>query len=464
MVKTPRTRHSKASREPVTIDLEAEAVERNADEAVAVKAEEAASAEGETGAADREGARTADTAPEEPVNTGETETAGATQATPEGEAPSEPQREEPTRPRRAGVAALAVIAGLVGGAAGAGGVWFVERYSPENTAPDPALESLRQQVQALDSALARLLEERASAQASNPPADQALAPAVDELRQRVTAMESQIVGLNESVKALQEVPRLAPGAAALVPIEQRLTDVEDRLADLAQIAGQAEGSAELSGRLAAAEERITGSEQAAQEARQSATANAQRLDEIISRLTALEERVERQDEGPRLALIVAASALRSAVERGEPFAGELETYTALAPNPAAVEPLTRYADTGVPTDAELVAAASDAASRIVSATTALPPDAGFLDRLMASARSAVKVRPVGEVEGETPEAIAARMEAAVQRGDHAAAIAEYDSLPAAAKEAASDFAEKLRARIAAEEVLENALSDALNPA
>src|SRR5690606_25874988 len=135
-----------------------------------------------------------------------------------------------------------------------------------------------------------------------------------------------------------------------------------------------------------------------------------------------------------------------------------------APDPAAVEPLTRYADTGVPTDAEQVAAASDAASRIVSATTALPPDAGFLDRLMASARSAVKVRPVGEVEGETPAPIAARMEAAAQRGDHAAAIAEYASVAAAAKEASSDFAKKLRARIAAEGVLENALSDALNPA
>ncbi|MFS8572456.1 MAG: hypothetical protein LOD85_05445, partial [Clostridia bacterium] len=150
--------------------------------------------------------------------------------------------------------------------------------------------------------------------------------------------------------------------------------------ELAEIAGQAEGGGEeLSGRLAAAEERLAGLVQAARGAQQSTAANAQRLDEINASLTALKGRVESQDEGPRLALIVAASALRSAVERGEPFAGELETYTALASDPAAVEPLTRYAETGIPTDSELAASASDAASRIVTATTALPPDASFLD-------------------------------------------------------------------------------------
>lgn len=466
MVKTPRTRHSKARREPVTIDLEAEAVKRDADAAAEVEAEDAAPVEGETGAAVREDAQTAQTAPEEPVQAGENERSGSEQASPEGESPAGPEREEPSRPRRAGVAALAVIAGLVGGAAGAGGAWFAERYFAENAVgPDPVVEELRQQVRALDNAFARLLEERASGQAPESPADQALAPAVDELRQRITEMESRVGALGESVTALEEAPRSASGGAALVPIEQRLTDVEDRLAELAEIAGQAEGGGEeLSGRLAAAEERLAGLVQAARGAQQSTAANAQRLDEINASLTALKGRVESQDEGPRLALIVAASALRSAVERGEPFAGELETYTALASDPAAVEPLTRYAETGIPTDSELAASASDAASRIVTATTALPPDASFLDRLVASARSAVKVRPVGEVEGETPEAIAARMEAAVQRGDHVAAIAQYDSLPAVAKEAASDFAEKLRARIAADEVLENALSDALNPA
>jgi hypothetical protein len=65
--------------------------------------------------------------------------------------------------------------------------------------------------------------------------------------------------------------------------------------------------------------------------------------------------------------------------------------------------------------------------------------------------------------GDTPEAIAARMEAAVQRGDYAQASAEFEALPPEAQQAAGDFGEKLRARQAANEVLEKALSGALNP-
>ncbi|WP_244423452.1 hypothetical protein [Nitratireductor aquibiodomus] len=53
---------------------------------------------------------------------------------------------------------------------------------------------------------------------------------------------------------------------------------------------------------------------------------------------------------------------------------------------------------------------------------------------MASARSLVVVRPVGSVEGDGPDAIAARMEAAVVANDYEKALAEYETLPEAGKE------------------------------
>ncbi len=49
-------------------------------------------------------------------------------------------------------------------------------------------------------------------------------------------------------------------------------------------------------------------------------------------------------------------------------------------------------------------------------------------------------------------------------GNYEKALAEYESLPPEAKERASAFAEKLRARQAADEILEDALSSALKPA
>ena len=77
---------------------------------------------------------------------------------------------------------------------------------------------------------------------------------------------------------------------------------------------------------------------------------------------------------------------------------------------------------------------------------------------MASARSLVKVRPVGNVEGETPEAIVARVENKLQNGDLKGAALEWETLPEAGKQPSSDFATKLKNRIEAEERVASALS------
>jgi hypothetical protein len=101
------------------------------------------------------------------------------------------------------------------------------------------------------------------------------------------------------------------------------------------------------------------------------------------------------------------------VERGTPYASELETYTAIAPEgeAEALAPLEANANSGVPSRAALAAEAPEVASRIVAATTRQAGDGGggIIDNLMASARSLVVVRPVGSVEGDGPDAIAARM-------------------------------------------------------
>ena len=120
----------------------------------------------------------------------------------------------------------------------------------------------------------------------------------------------------------------------------------------------------------------------------------------------------------------------------------------------------------MPSRATLAAEAPAVASSIVAAVTREAGDGGggIIDNLMASARSLVVVRPVGSVEGEDPDAIAARMEAAVVANDYAKALAEYETLPEAGKQAAADFANKLQARQAADQILNKALADALKGA
>ena len=89
------------------------------------------------------------------------------------------------------------------------------------------------------------------------------------------------------------------------------------------------------------------------------------------------------------------------------------------------------------------------------------PNAGILDRLTSSGMGLVQVRPIGMVEGEDVPAIAARLDAAVQAGDYERALTEYDTLPAEAKAAGQAFIEKVRARLAADSLVDEALATAL---
>ena len=72
--------------------------------------------------------------------------------------------------------------------------------------------------------------------------------------------------------------------------------------------------------------------------------------------------------------------------------------------------------------------------------------------------------PVGVVEGEGTAAVVARLEAAVEAGNYEAALAEYETLPQAAKDAGSDFIAMVRARRSADMLIEQALSAALDQA
>lgn len=51
----------------------------------------------------------------------------------------------------------------------------------------------------------------------------------------------------------------------------------------------------------------------------------------------------------------------------------------------------------------------------------------------------MKVRPVGNIEGETPDAMIARMENKLRNGDLQGSALEWNGLPEAAKTASADY-------------------------
>ncbi|MGO4838829.1 COG4223 family protein, partial [Rhizobiaceae sp. 2RAB30] len=178
-----------------------------------------------------------------------------------------------------------------------------------------------------------------------------------------------------------------------------------------------------------------------------------RLATVEQSIAGLSQKVEAQADQPRIALAIAASGLKGAVERGGAFSSELETFAAVAPNAPELPELRTLAEKGVPSRVDLVAAAPTAVAAMIDASRVIDVNAGFLDRLMTSAESLVKVRPVGVVEGEGVPEKSARMEAALKDGDLAKALAEYVTIPESAKAAGAPFADNMRNRLQVEQLV-----------
>ncbi|WP_420960719.1 COG4223 family protein [Brucella sp. IR073] len=234
--------------------------------------------------------------------------------------------------------------------------------------------------------------------------------------------------------------------------------------EIAKPANNARESAQemqaLTSRLAALEQKVASTEAQARAAAQD-TGNIEGME---SKLSALESQVAEQSRQPALAATVAAVALKSAIDRGGSFATELDAYRTLAPQAADIDALNQFAAKGVPTIADLNSRFGAVADRIVATKRNVNPNAGILDQLMESAKSLVKVRPVGEVPGDSAGAITARIEAALQAGDLNRAIAEWETLPQEAKSVSADFADQMKARRDTDALVSRALASALKPA
>lgn len=295
------------------------------------------------------------------------------------------------------------------------------------------------------------------------------------------AMRAELDGLKAEVAALREQAGVPPQASGPDP---SVTAALDALgAEVAQLKGAA-GSGDLAARLGAVEakvEMLSGNAvsadviaalgERASAAETLGRVNSTGVADAARRLAALEQTlsgmsatVEALGRQPKVALALAASALREASDRGAPFEAELATLAALAPDLAEAKALQPYAASGVPTRDALQADWAAAAGAMLATENPADPDAGFMSRLFTSAGGLVSVRPIGAVEGTGVSAVVARMEVALNGGDLQKLVSEYDALPDAARQAGAAFAGKARARLAVESLIDGAIASAMKAA
>lgn len=248
--------------------------------------------------------------------------------------------------------------------------------------------------------------------------------AVKALSDRIAALNAQMTEMSNTVAALGKTVSAQP-TGRLDEIDKTLSALQGELGKL---------SGDVDAKLATLEKTVA--EGGSGEARQMARTTAGAL---------------------------AVTALERTVDEGKPYTAELDVLRPLVGDKADLSALDAHAGTGVADLATLQAAFATTANAILSAGAPAdggPDDSGIVGSLLDSARTLVRVRPTGKVEGSGRGAIVARIEAALNAGDLKTAASEWDTLDDSAKAASKDWADALKARIAVNSALAD-LSSAL---
>jgi len=224
----------------------------------------------------------------------------------------------------------------------------------------------------------------------------------------------------------------------------RLANIEDRLKRLSEDLDSLKGKTSDNSRVAYLEkittglvsknEALDGLVAAANSALESSKTVTSSLDE---RLTRLEQDDKSDSTGRLAALSFAMESLLQKIKSGEVFQKELDIVSVAFPQNTQLEKLSDQAGAGVKSIAWLQREFAPVLRAVLAAedTVAAP---GVMAKLVGTAKSLVRIRRVGEVEGDSREAIIARLETRINAGNMAAALVEAKKLKgASAKTAAS---------------------------
>lgn len=182
---------------------------------------------------------------------------------------------------------------------------------------------------------------------------------------------------------------------------------------------------------------------------------------LTGKISSLEQNVqgvvksesERKATAGRIVLSLELATLKRAIDRGSAFSTELAQAQKLAGNSVNLDPLVPFARTGVPTLAELQEQFKSVAFKMIDAES-VPADSSIVDRLIAGAKSVVRVRKISHDEQDKGvEAVVARMETALAEDRLDDVLAEYKTLPASVQDAGEDFIARVEARNSVDKAL-----------
>jgi hypothetical protein len=326
--------------------------------------------------------------------------------------PAAAVKETPVRPRPTETSSdsggfafgAAVLGGLLGLAAAYGLAWFglwpttpapaaaADPRLAQFAAAIPELETVTQTTQSELAALNQRIGALETAEPTAPAATTAAAEPVD-----LSGVEADIAALTTRIDTLAATPAPAADTGAADALRTELAALGTRLDEVAARLGTAE-------------------------------AGLRTLDTTMTQTTATLAD-QPSDIGAVLQLPLILSGFETAFATGRPFATELGALRAAVPDADIPTALANKAETGI-VRPDVVA--SRFASVLPAMLAGRPVDANaqWQDGALDWFRSAIALRPTGEIEGDAPEALMSRLEGAIARRDFVTAEALLADLPA----------------------------------
>lgn len=393
-----------------------------------------------------------------PVETPEpAETTGPAEPTRSAPPPSPP----PPRPQaRLAMPWSAISIAAVGGALlGTGLTYLLATWIslPSNTPiiADPAPE-LVEQAERLTG-----LEERFAA------VEEASMDTQVSLDATITQLDTGFTELRQSVESLRAaMPE--PATVDFSALEAELRTLEGRVEAIAAGASSADADA-LGQSLVGIEQSLSTLSNRMSKIDQQFSATDAAIEGFSSDLAAAKAAIAAQNQsiggdiGPAIKLPLVVSGLETAFATGRPYTAELESLTTILPDLAVPAAVAAAASTGLSRPDELANRFAAALPDILGGRTGAVTGDWSRDAL-EWAKALLAIRPAGEIEGDSPEAVISRLEAAMQRRDFVAAADLFGQLPQPMRVAAGPLADEIAAHAEAETFIAGLRAQALAPA
>lgn len=273
----------------------------------------------------------------------------------------------------------------------------------------------------------------------------------------VQSQAAEIAALREQIAALPAKPvpdaditaRLAALEAVAVPdlsgIEGRIAALESKVDGLASSAGGGT-SPELAAEMQALKDqvaRLGSGGTVPADVTAAAEAAETRLKEAEARAVAMAQEAEAAAAASRRA--AAVDRVAAALDSGAPFQGALRDLGADVP-----PVLAENAAAGLPTVAELADSFPVAARDALEAALRANMGESWTERVSNFLRSQTGLRSLSPREGNDPDAVLSRAEAALEAGDVSTAVTELQAMPEAGRPALADWLALAQLRVEAE--------------